>query len=341
MRLKAIMAVLAALLLPLSPAMAQGVGGNISLTATTSSARVAFPADRSRFPAVVLAPAFGAAQEIFYRLGDGTVVAATTSAALPSGGICLNVGPNADVAAITSTGTAVMRITQLSSCTFFSGGSGGGGGGGGGAITSPLGAGVSATAVSTVEASDSPLLLAVEAPLPTQAPTVSVGGVGIIDSAGTNVASVKAASTPPATTDKSVVVALNPNAPNSVVPTVGTTGGSTPSSAIAPATPAGVNIKASAGTLYGVQCTTIQATPVYVKIYNASSAPTCGSGTPVLRFMCPSASTPANGAGNNPSLPSVGVAMGTGLGYCVTGALADNDTTAITAANTLINIEWN
>lgn len=124
-------------------------------------------------------------------------------------------------------------------------------------------------------------------------------------------------------------------------PVAGATGGGTISSAIAPATPAGVNLKASAGTVLKVFATTIQATPVYVKLYNASSAPTCGSGTPVARFMVPAASTAANGAGTNVDLGDIGAAFGTGIGYCVTGALADNDTTAITAANTLVNIIWN
>lgn len=49
------------------------------------------------------------------------------------------------------------------------------------------------------------------AALPTQAPTVSIGGTGIIDSAGTNVANVKAASTAPALTDTALVVALASN----------------------------------------------------------------------------------------------------------------------------------
>lgn len=131
-----------------------------------------------------------------------------------------------------------------------------------------------------------------------------------------------------------------PGTTNAIQPIAGATGGATPSSAIAPATPAGVNLKASAGTLYGVQATTIQSTPVYIKFYNSASAPTCGSGTPVLRFMVPAASTAANGAGTNIPLPVSGIAFGTGLGYCVTGALADADTTAITASNTLVNIEW-
>ena len=136
-----------------------------------------------------------------------------------------------------------------------------------------------------------------------------------------------------------VVIANN----QSAVPvsfSVSATGGATISSAIAPATPAGVNLKASAGTVYSVNVTTVQATPIYVKLYNASSAPTCGSGTPVARFMVPSNATAADGAGTNISFP-VGLAFGTGIGYCVTGALADNDTTAITATNTLVNISWN
>lgn len=118
------------------------------------------------------------------------------------------------------------------------------------------------------------------------------------------------------------------------------TGGSTVSSAIAPATPTGVNLKASAGTVYGIQATTIQATPVYVKLYNSATAPTCGSGTPIARFMVPAANTAANGSGTNIHI-SVGMAFGTGIGYCVTGAIADNDTTAITTTNTIVNIEWN
>ena len=77
-----------------------------------------------------------------------------------------------------------------------------------------------------------------------------------------------------------------------------------------------------------------------MKFYNSGSAPTCGSGTPVARFMVPAASTAANGAGTNIQFP-VGVAFGTGIGYCVTGALPDADTTAITVNNTLVNIEWN
>ena len=57
------------------------------------------------------------------------------------------------------------------------------------------------------------------AAIPTQAPTVSIGGVGIIDSAGTNVATVKAASTIPVATDKTLVVGLNPGTSVAGTPT--------------------------------------------------------------------------------------------------------------------------
>lgn len=65
----------------------------------------------------------------------------------------------------------------------------------------------------TTETNSAAILAAVQGAIPTQVPTVSIGGVGIIDSAGTNKATVKAASTAPVATDTSFVTALNPNSP--------------------------------------------------------------------------------------------------------------------------------
>lgn len=111
-------------------ALAQSVGGNASLSATTSSTRVAIPASKATYPFLLLAPAAGSSQEIFYAAGDVTVVATTAGAALPAGGVCLAAGPSTYVAAIVATGTATMRITQVSQCPLFSGLGGGGSGGG-------------------------------------------------------------------------------------------------------------------------------------------------------------------------------------------------------------------
>lgn len=98
-------------------AAAQVIGGNASLDVTTTSGRVALPASTLGYPAILIAPAQGSTEEIFYSLGDSSVVATATSPALPTYGICFQgAGGNSYVAAITATGTATLRITQLTQC---------------------------------------------------------------------------------------------------------------------------------------------------------------------------------------------------------------------------------
>jgi hypothetical protein len=124
------------------PAFGQGIGGNASLSVTTASSRVALPAAKATYPSAIVAPAAGSTQEVFYALGDSTVAATTSSPSLPSGGICIaNLGPATNVAAITATGTATVRITQVSACFPFAAG-GVSTGGGGGAVTIADGADV-------------------------------------------------------------------------------------------------------------------------------------------------------------------------------------------------------
>jgi len=101
-----------------------------------------------------------------------------------------------------------------------------------------------------------------------------------------------------------------------------------------------VVVKASAGTLYGVQVYGIGSAPAYLKIYNATSA-TCGSGTPVKRLQIPAAATAANGAGSNITFGPQGVAFGTGITYCVTTGITDADATAPAANTFLVNLDWN
>ena len=100
----------------LPSASAQAIGGSASISVTSAGESVALPVSVTAFPAAMLVPAYGTNQEIFYALGGSSVAATTSSAALPPNGICLNVGPNTYVAAITSTSTATLRITQLTQC---------------------------------------------------------------------------------------------------------------------------------------------------------------------------------------------------------------------------------
>lgn len=117
------------------------------------------------------------------------------------------------------------------------------------------------------------------------------------------------------------------------------TGGASTAGVVAPNNNTAVVVKASAGTLYGVQIYGINAAPAYLKFYNATSA-TCGSGTPVKRLMIPAAVTAANGAGSNVSFGDVGVAFATGITYCVVTGITDADSTAVTASNFLINVDF-
>lgn len=97
------------------------------------------------------------------------------------------------------------------------------------------------------------------------------------------------------------------------------------------ATTNGNNIKASAGQLFGGFVYNAAASVKYLKFYNKASAPTIGTDTPVMTIPLP-ATTLIN-------LEQVlGVEFTTGIGIGVSGALADNDTTAVAANDVVLNL---
>lgn len=88
--------------------------------------------------------------------------------------------------------------------------------------------------------------------------------------------------------------------------------------------------------LYGIDAYSISAaTPVFIKLYNATQgSTTCGSGTPVARYMIPG--TGATGSGQIWHDVN-GISFSSAMTYCVTAAIADNDTTAPAASTYLVN----
>jgi len=67
----------------------------------------------------------------------------------------------------------------------------------------------------------------------------------------------------------------------------------------------------------------------YLKLYNKATAPTCGTDTPVWTIPIPFGS---GSSGGGIALPSAdGLLFPLGLGICVTGALADADSSNATA----------
>ena len=121
------------------------------------------------------------------------------------------------------------------------------------------------------------------------------------------------------------------------VPSAHTAGGTSIYSLVAQGTSGdATNIKASAGQVYAVTVSNINASPVYVKFYNSASAPTAGAGTPVVRIMCPGSTT---GAGTNITVP-VGAAFATGIGFTIVTGITDAASTGVTADQVLLNVYY-
>lgn len=101
-----------------------------------------------------------------------------------------------------------------------------------------------------------------------------------------------------------------------------TTGGCTPAKTLSAASTNATSIKGSAGTLCKLVAVNTSATIYYLKFYDKATAPTCNSDTVLATYPVP----PSN-SGIAISLSSFGEAYPTGIGFCLTGGLADNDNT--------------
>lgn len=114
-----------------------------------------------------------------------------------------------------------------------------------------------------------------------------------------------------------------------------TSGGCTISSTLSSASSnTATSVKGSAGQLYGLYISNTSASARWLKFYNTASTPTGGSGTPVLRLLIPGNTSGAAGAFEF----SNGIAFSSGIGFTITGAVADNDTTAISANEVIVNV---
>jgi hypothetical protein len=70
-----------------------------------------------------------------------------------------------------------------------------------------------------------------------------------------------------------------------------------------------------------VAANTNASTIYYLKLYNKATAPTCGTDIPTLNIPIP----PNNTGGGTVPIGVEGAQFPLGLGFCLTGALADND----------------
>lgn len=105
-----------------------------------------------------------------------------------------------------------------------------------------------------------------------------------------------------------------------------TSGGLSVSSFLSTAAVQSTSVKGSAGQVYSLEFFNVSATPVYVRLYNKATADD-GSGTPIWRGVVPG---DAAGAGFVKTWDK-GLAFSIGIAMRCTGAIADNDTTALSA----------
>ena len=109
------------------------------------------------------------------------------------------------------------------------------------------------------------------------------------------------------------------------------------SSAMSAATNNSTNVKASSGVVFHISGCNNQTAARYIKLYNKATAPTCGTDTPVYRFLLPPA--PAGACAVIPVTP-IGLNFSSGIGYCIVTGAADSDNTAVGLNEVLINIGY-
>ena len=89
------------------------------------------------------------------------------------------------------------------------------------------------------------------------------------------------------------------------------------------ATTNATSTKASAGTVWSVVATNVNAAARYLKMYNKASAPTVGTDVPVLTITLPASQSVTIHGGSN------GIRFGTGIAWALTTGSADSDTAAV------------
>ena len=93
-------------------------------------------------------------------------------------------------------------------------------------------------------------------------------------------------------------------------------------------------LKASAGTVWSISAFNAGASPVYVKYYNRTTAPTVGTDVPVMVVAVPATQTVMIGGGAN------GIRFATGIAIAIVTGAADSDNTAVAVNQVKVATSW-
>jgi hypothetical protein len=120
-----------------------------------------------------------------------------------------------------------------------------------------------------------------------------------------------------------------------VTPEAHTAGGATPYHLVSAASTNATSVKASAGQIYMITASNVNAAPRYLKLYNKASAPSVGSDTPVHTFIIPGNT---DGAGTNIPVPACGLEFTTGIALALTTEATDAGSTGVAANEIVVNL---
>lgn len=130
-------------------------------------------------------------------------------------------------------------------------------------------------------------------------------------------------------------LATGTNSIGRVNPEPQTANGLSISRVLSAATTNATSVKGSAGQVYTIIATNINAAVRYLKIYNKATAPTVGTDTPVITLPIPGNTA---GAGLVLDTGGMGITFSLGIATALTTGIADADTAAVAANEIVVNI---
>jgi hypothetical protein len=247
--------------------VAQNGTSTVSGTVTANAGTGPFPVSDNSGSLTVDAPV---GTPVFARLSDGTAALTTTSGRLSvdASGVAVPITDNSGSLTVDNAGTFAVQIAANSS------------------VNQAQVAGTTVDTNSGVKSAGTQrVVLATDQPQLTNALKVDGSAVTqpvsgtVTANAGSGTFATSLSTLPALTTGSAVIgnVGLAPQ----------TSGGLTTGTLISAASTNGTSLKASAGQLFFIQATNINAAVRYLKFYNKASAPTVGTDVPVLTFAIP------------------------------------------------------
>jgi len=127
-----------------------------------------------------------------------------------------------------------------------------------------------------------------------------------------------------------------------LTPSPGSIGPLTPFKLLAAATTNATSLKTSIGRLYGGQAINLTTSDRFLKFYNKASAPTVGTDVPIWTVVLPGNAVAGNAESINLAeiISTYGLAFSTGIAFAITGGIADSDTTACSAGDVMLNLNY-